>query len=248
MRRFLVLVVALVVGFTAMAYAEMQQDIDRAATIVTELKMMPEQSIPPEVLVNAKGLAILTMGKAGFILSARGGGGVIVARTPNGDWSAPSSIVVGGLGLGLQAGLQATDFVLVMNSQKAVDAFLKGGNATLGGDLSVSAGPIGRTGEADVGSTAIYAYSRSAGVFAGVSLEGTILEEGKKTNELFYGKPMPAGEILSGKIAHPASANALYESLKTSIPQALPATAPKAQPVAQPAAKPAATTAPKTKK
>lgn len=202
-------------------YADMQADINRAVTIVNEFKQMPEQSIPSDVLENAKGLIVITIGKAGFILSGRGGGGVIVVKTPTG-WSAPSSVVVGGAGFGLQIGAQITDFVLVLNSTDAVDAFLKGGNVTIGGNLSASAGPVGRTGEAGIGSTAIYTYSRSAGLFAGVSLEGTILGEGTKTNELFYGRPITAAEILGGKVPAPASANALYEALALYAPKAQP--------------------------
>lgn len=234
MRIFLVLVLAIALGLgTSIVYADMQGAIDRAATIINEFKEMPEQGIPPEILVNAKGLVIMTIGKGGFIVSGRGGDGVVLLRTANGNWSAPSYVGLGGLGLGFQIGAEVTDFVFVLNSQDAVDAFMKGGNVTIGGNLSATAGPIGRTAEASVGSTAIFAYSRTKGLFAGVSAEGTIIEEGKKTNEAFYGKPVTAGEILSGSTPHPASANALYQALAVSIPLA--------QPVA-PAAKPVTTT------
>lgn len=219
MRTFLALAVAILVGFTASsASADMQKDIDNAVSIINEFKA----DISPAILEKAQGLIVITIGKAGFILSGRGGGGIMVVKTPAG-WSAPSSVVVGGAGIGLQVGVQATDFVLVLNSQEAIDAFKKGGNVTLGGDVSVSAGPTGRTGEADVGTTAVSSYSKSKGVFAGISLEGTVLDEGKKTNELFYGRPVTPSEILSGTMPIPASANALY--------QALPALAPKAEPV-----------------
>jgi lipid-binding SYLF domain-containing protein len=197
----------------------MQQDIDRATTIIEEFKQMPEEGIPPSVLENAKGLAIISVGKAGFILSGRGGGGVIVVRTPTG-WSAPSSLVIGGAGLGFQIGANVTDFVFVLNSDMAVDAFLKGDNVTIGGNLNATAGPVGRAAEVDVGSSAMYAYSRSKGLFAGVSAEGTVLAEGKKTNELFYGRPIAANEILSGTVPQPASATALYQALGIYAPKA----------------------------
>jgi lipid-binding SYLF domain-containing protein len=220
MRTVFAFVVALAVCFTASAiFAEMQQDIDRATTIINEFKQMPEQSIPPKVIEDSKGIAIITVGKAGFILSGRGGGGVIVTKTANG-WSAPSSVVIGGAGLGFQIGADITDFVFVLNSPMAVEAFLKGDNVTIGGNLTATAGPVGRAAEVGVGSSAIYAYSRSKGLFAGVSAEGTVLAEGKKTNELFYGKPITAQEILSGTVPHPASASALYQALDSYTPKA----------------------------
>lgn len=195
------------------AYADLQSDIDKATTIVEEFKMIPEDTIPPSVLENCKGLAIISIGKVGFIISGRGGSGIIIAKTPTG-WSAPSSIGVGGGGFGFQIGAQITDFVLVLNTDAAVEAFSKGGNISLGGDLSVSAGPVGRTVEAGVTPVAaIYSYSRSEGLFAGVSLEGTVLIEGKETNKQFYGRDIPAQEILSGSVPPPASASALYHAL-----------------------------------
>jgi len=212
-----VVVLAIVCAFTAsMVYADMQGDIDRAATIINEFKQMPEQSIPPAVLEKAQGLAIITIGKGGFILSARGGGGVLLVKTATG-WSAPSSVVVGGAGLGFQIGADVTDFVFVLNSPMAVDAFRKGGNVTIGGNLNATAGPIGRAAEADIGTSAIFAYSRSKGLFAGVSAEGTVLAEGKKTNELFYGRPITAEEVLSGTVPPPASASALYSALSAYV-------------------------------
>lgn len=215
MRTFLfAVVIAIAVSLgSSLVYADMQAAIDRAATIIGEFREMPEQSIPPEVLISAKGLVVMTIGKAGFIISGRGGDGVVLLRTPDGNWSAPSYVGLGGAGLGFQIGAEITDFVFVLNSQQAADAFLKGGNVTIGGNLSATAGPIGRTGEAGIGSTAIFAYSRTKGLFAGVSAEGTIIEPGNKTNEVFYARPITTEEILTGKVPHPASANALYEAL-----------------------------------
>lgn len=206
------------------AYADMQNDIDRAAAIIEEFKDIPENSIPPYVLENCRGLAIISVGKAGFILSARGGGGIVVAKTATG-WSAPSYIGLGGGGFGFQIGAEITDFILVLNNDSALSAFSKGGNVTLGGNLSASAGPVGRTAEGAVTITAaIYSYSRSKGLFAGASLEGTVLVEGKETNKQFYGRDISAQEILSEEIPKPATANNLYEALSIYAPPALPVT------------------------
>jgi lipid-binding SYLF domain-containing protein len=157
----------------------------------------------------ARGLAILTVTKAGFIGSLRGGSGVVVARTENG-WSGPSAIGTGGLGVGFQAGAEISEFVIVLNTPAAVEAFAKQANVTLGGNLTVAAGPVGRAAEAAVGlQAAVYTYSRSQGLFAGVSIEGTVIGTRDEVNAGYYGQPVTAGEILSGKVRPPAGAQSL---------------------------------------
>src|SRR5690348_7067379 len=91
---------------------------------------MPERGVPRDVLRHARGIAIMSVVKAGFIFSAKGGQGVVVARTPRG-WSGPSFIATGGGGWGLQAGAQITDFVIVLNTDAAVQAFSRGENVTV---------------------------------------------------------------------------------------------------------------------
>ena len=110
---------------------------------------------------DAKGLAILTVTKAGFIVSGRGGVGVVVARTIRAG-SGPSAIGTGDVGVGFQAGVQVSEYVIILNTQEGVNAFAKGSNVTLGGNLSAAIGPIGRSAEAGVApQAAIYTYSRS---------------------------------------------------------------------------------------
>jgi SH3 domain-containing YSC84-like protein 1 len=191
----------------------MQADIDQAAAIIERFEAMPEKAIPPSVIKAARGLAILTVTRAGFIGSARGGTGVVVARTEKG-WSAPSAIGTGGVGVGFQAGVDVTEFVIVLNTPAAVEAFAKQGNATLGGNLSVAAGPLGRAAEAGVGlQAATYSYSRSQGLFAGVSLEGTGISTRDDANAAYYGKSVTAGEILSGRVPPPAGTRNLMAAL-----------------------------------
>ncbi len=105
----------------------MQDDIDQATSILNSFEKIPEQSIPYTVLNTAKGLAIITVTKAGFIISGRGGTGILVART-EGGWSSPSAIGTGGIGFGFQAGAQISEFIIVLNTPKAVQAFSKKGN------------------------------------------------------------------------------------------------------------------------
>jgi lipid-binding SYLF domain-containing protein len=191
----------------------MQADVEQAAAILERFEAIPESAIPPAVMRNATGLAILTVTKAGFIGSVRGGTGVVVARTQNG-WSGPSAIGTGGLGAGFQAGVELSEFVIVLNTPAAVDAFAKGGNVSLGGNMGVAVGPVGRSAEAGVTvGAAMYSYSRSQGLFAGVSLEGTVIGTRAGINSAYYGKPVAASEILDGSVQPPARAQRLLAVL-----------------------------------
>jgi lipid-binding SYLF domain-containing protein len=191
----------------------MQADVDQAAAILEHFEAIPERGIPPAVMRAAKGLAILTVTKAGFIGSGRGGSGVVVARIGNG-WSGPSAIGTGGLGFGFQAGVEISELVIVLNTPAAVDAFAKGGNVTLGGALGVAAGPVGRSAEGGVTlQAAMYSYSRTQGLFAGISLEGTVIGTRDQVNEAYYGMPVEARDILAGKVRPPASAQRLLAVL-----------------------------------
>ena len=192
----------------------MHSDVDQAAAIIERFEAIPERGIPPAVMRAAKGLAILTVTKAGFIGSARGGTGVVVARTGNG-WSGPSAIGTGGLGIGFQAGVEISELVIVLNTPAAVDAFAKGGNVTLGGALGVAAGPVGRSAEGGVAlQAAMYSYSRTQGLFAGISLEGTVIGTRDEVNADYYGTRVTATDILAGKVRPPASAQRLLAVLK----------------------------------
>ena len=187
----------------------MQADVEQAGAIIERFEAIPERGIPPAVMRAARGLAILTVTKAGFIGSARGGTGVVVARTQKG-WSGPSAIGTGGLGIGFQAGVEVSELVIVLNTPAAVDAFAKGGNVTLGGAAGVAAGPVGRTAEGSVTlQAAMYSYSRSQGLFAGISLEGTVIGTRDEVNAAYYGGPVAPRDILAGKVQPPARAQRL---------------------------------------
>ena len=114
------------------------------------------------------GLAIFQVVKAGFVFSGKAGSGLVIARLPDGSWSAPSCIATGGVGWGLQIGADITDFVIVLNSEDAVSAFSLGGNVTIGGNISATAGPIGTGGsvQASLAHPApMFSYSKSKGPF-----------------------------------------------------------------------------------
>ena len=194
--------------------AGLQDAVDQAVTILRRFQAIPEQSIPAEVTRDAQGLAVLHVIKAGFIFSGRGGQGVVIARTPQG-WSGPVGITTGGAGFGFQIGAQVSEFVIVLNTPSAVRAFSQGGNVALGGDLSVAAGPVGRSLGADVtAKAAVYTYSKSQGIFAGVSLEGTVLVSEPKRNAAYYGAKVAPSDVLSGKILPPAGARILLATLE----------------------------------
>jgi lipid-binding SYLF domain-containing protein len=208
---FFVLAISSMAG--VVADATEQDTVNRCAAIISQFQQMPEKAIPRDLLQQAKGLAIMSVVKAGFIFSAKGGQGVVVARTPR-DWSGPSFIATGGGGWGLQAGAQVTDFVIVLNSDAAVQAFSRGGNVTIGVDLSAAAGPVGRTAAGAVmPRAAVYTYSRSKGLFVGVSLEGAVIGTQRQSNFNYYEKLVRADSILSGITKPPPGAAALRRAL-----------------------------------
>ncbi|NWS91847.1 SH3Y1 protein, partial [Toxostoma redivivum] len=201
--------------------SNLKSEAKKAAKILREFTEItsrngPDKIIPPHVIAKAKGLAVLSVIKAGFLVTARGGSGIVLARLPNGAWSAPSAIGIAGLGGGFEIGIEVSDLVIILNHERAVEAFAKGGNLTLGGNLTVAIGPLGRNLEGDVAlrsSAAVYTYCKSRGLFAGVSLEGTCLIERKETNRKFYGQDIRASAILLGDVPFPAQADDLYEIL-----------------------------------
>lgn len=182
----------------------------------------PDKIIPPHILANAKGLAILTVLKAGFLGSGRYGNGIVVARLSDGSWSAPSAIGTGGAGFGGQIGFELTDFVFILNDAAAVRTFSQAGSLTLGGNVSIAAGPIGRNAEAagaasTGGVAGIFSYSKTKGLFAGVSLEGSAIIERRDANERLYGQRFTARQLLEGAVRPPPAAAPLMDVLNSRI-------------------------------
>jgi len=182
----------------------------------------PDKIIPPQILANAKGLAILTVFKAGFLGTARFGSGVVVARLADGSWSAPSAIGTLGGGFGGQIGFELTDFVFILNDANAVKTFAQAGSLTLGGNVSIAAGPVGRNAEAagvaSLRSVAgVFSYSKTKGLFAGVSLEGSGIIERRDANEKLYGRRWTARELLSGQVPIPPAAEPLMRVLNSRV-------------------------------
>uniref|UniRef100_A0A8D0GH30 SH3 domain-containing YSC84-like protein 1 n=1 Tax=Sphenodon punctatus TaxID=8508 RepID=A0A8D0GH30_SPHPU len=181
--------------------SNLKSEAKKAAKILREFTEItsrngPDKLIPAHVIAKAKGLAVLSVIKAGFLVTARGGSGIVLARLPNG-----SKLII---------------LCLFVCFTGSIEAFAKGGNLTLGGNVTVAIGPLGRNLEGDVAlrsSAAVYTYCKSRGLFAGVSLEGTCLIERKETNSKFYGQDIRASAILFGDLPQPSQAEDLYEVL-----------------------------------
>ena len=163
--------------------------VQSAIDVMNSIMSIPEQGIPPSLLGNAYGIAIIpSVIKAGFIVGGRYGKGVLCIRNEGGGWSNPLFISFMGGSVGYQIGAQSTDIILVFKSNRSVEA-ITGGKFTLGADASVAAGPVGRHAEASTDiqlKSEIYSYSRSRGLFAGVSLEGAALQVDYQSNSAFY--------------------------------------------------------------
>lgn len=191
--------------------------LSAAAEAFKEVMGTPDKSIPQELLARAQCIVIVPdLKKAAFIFGAKYGKGFVSCRKSGGvGWSAPGSIRVEGGSFGLQIGGTETDvFMLVMN-QKGMDRLLST-KFTLGGDATAAAGPVGRStqAETDAALTAeILTWSRSRGLFAGVSLSGATLREDEDWNYELYGKPMKNREIVTGNTAPPKAAEALMAEL-----------------------------------
>ena len=152
----------------------------------------------------------------------RGGSGVVVARLADGSWSAPSAIGSVGAGFGGQIGFELTDFVFILNDANAVKTFAQAGSLTFGGNVSIAAGPVGRNAEAAGAASlrsvaGIFSYSKTKGLFAGVSLEGGGMVERRDANEKLYGRRWTAREILSGQVAPPPAAEPLTRVLNSRV-------------------------------
>ena len=190
----------------------------------------PDKIIPPEILANAKGLAILTVIKAGFLGSARFGSGLVVARLADGTWSAPSALATGGGGFGGQIGFELTDFVFILNDAAAVRTFSQQGSLTLGGNVSIAAGPVGRNAEAAgaaslKGVAGVFSYSKTKGLFAGVSIEGSVLVERRDANEKLYNSRITARQLLEGGVRPPPEAEPLMRVLNSRVFAGIPSSA-----------------------
>jgi len=179
----------LMLAMPAAAASREEKRVADAADVLEKFLRIPEKSIPPSLLSRAYAVAVIPgVVKAGFVLGARHGKGILVIRQDDDSWSNPVFITLAGGSVGWQAGVESTDVILVFKTRKGV-ADISNGKLTLGADASLAAGPVGRHAEiaTDLAFEAeVVSYSRSRGLFAGVALEGSGIMMDRKANTAFY--------------------------------------------------------------
>src|ERR1700690_2335548 len=212
-------------GTYAWAGSAGQDSVDRLEKSVAVLHAVmstPDKGIPEEVLSGAKCILVVPdLIKGGFIIGGKHGRGVASCRTSAG-WSAPAFVSVGGGSWGLQIGVEGVDLVmLVMNDQGF--QHLLSSKFELTGEGSVAAGPVGRHASAGTDwkmNTEMLTYSRSKGIFAGLTLEGAVIEQDNDSTRAIYGKDMAFRNILSGNAPAPRSADAFLKAVSEAGQQA----------------------------
>lgn len=197
--------------------------LKNAAEVLDEVMGTPEQGIPKDLLDKAVCVGVIpSFKKAALGIGGSAGKGAIVCRRGgNGAWGGPSLFTTGGPSIGFQIGGQATDFIFLVMNPKGAEKLARS-SAKLGADASVAAGPKGREAEAATDITMrseVLSYSRSRGLFAGVSLEGAVLKQDHKGNQRIYGRKIEPKEILLGGVGAPAAAQPLVATLNKYSPR-----------------------------
>ncbi len=213
------LVSALALSAANLSAASGRQDsIERlhmASDTLTAMINTPDKSIPEEVISNAKCIVIVPhLVKGGFVIGAEHGRGVATCRTSEG-WSAPAFVSIGGGSWGLQIGVEGVDLVMLVMNDNGLQHMLSS-KFKVGADASASAGPIGRHASAGTDwkmNSEILTYSRSKGVFAGISLDGAVVEQDKDSTRAIYGRETSFRAILAGQVHAPQSTHAFIRAI-----------------------------------
>ncbi len=193
---------------TSMAWsADNQSDIakrlEASANVLDEVMSTPDKAIPDKVMSDAKCIAVIpSMVKIAIGFGGSHGKGVATCRTENGHWSAPAPITISGGSWGLQLGGQAVDLVMVVTNDDGMQHLLSS-KFKLGADASAAAGPVGRNAGADTDwkmKAEVLTYSRARGLFAGIDLSGSVIEQDKDETRILYGRFVPFSDILNGKV------------------------------------------------
>jgi SH3 domain-containing YSC84-like protein 1 len=213
------------VGTYAWAGSAREDAVDRmqkSVDVLQSIMSTPDKGIPEEVLSNAKCIVVVPdLIKGGFIFGGKHGRGVASCRTAEG-WSAPAFVSVGGGSWGLQIGVEGVDLVMLVMNDRGLQHLLSS-KFELSGEGSVAAGPVGRHASAGTDwkmNTEMLTYSRSKGAFAGLTLEGAVVEQDNDSTRAIYGKHMMFREILSGNASTPRSADAFVRAVSQAGHQA----------------------------
>jgi lipid-binding SYLF domain-containing protein len=204
---------------------EMPGLIDQALFTLQEFlspHLVVEEQIPIKILSGAKAVVFLTVVKGGVGISGAVGTGMVIARNEKGKWSGPCAILLAGVDIGLNIGIEKSDHIIILRDEKAIRAFESVGQLKLGLDASIAAGPKGRDASigvhvGDKGYAATVSYSMAKGVYLGLSLEGQIITIRNDCNEQYYGKQVEPGKILDGTVKAPKNKNLeqIYKILDT---------------------------------
>jgi SH3 domain-containing YSC84-like protein 1 len=220
MRRYamLYLMMTLAFTFTAQARSDRSDDIHRieeSAQIFQEIMQTPDKAIPQYLLDSAQCIAIIPSEmRLAFFLGANYGKGLVTCRGPK-SWSAPVFVSISGGSLGFQFGGSSTDLILVFRGRRGLEKLLQD-KFRIGGDVSAAAGPVGRSAQAGTDimlHAEILTYSRSRGLFAGVSLTGAVVKPDNTGNEAFYGSGIAREDVLDGKVGIPSEAMVLVQAV-----------------------------------
>jgi SH3 domain-containing YSC84-like protein 1 len=227
MRKTLLAVLAITVSVSTAAFAadrEIKVDdrLDASAETLTDMMRAADKGIPQDLLDKAHCVVVVPgMKKAGFIFGAKYGRGFAACRRSGGSgWSAPAAMRVEGGSVGFQIGASETDVVLLVTNDGGMKRLLSD-KFTIGGDATAAAGPIGRDASAQTDAmmkAEMLSYSRSRGLFAGISLEGATLRPDEETNRELYGRDATNREILTGDFKTPAGAEKFKHALSRESP------------------------------
>jgi lipid-binding SYLF domain-containing protein len=218
LKRILAVTILIATASLTAVASDRDDDVNRtqkAAQVFKEIMNTPDQGIPTNLLESAKCIAIVPGDKKfAFVFGGSYGRGLATCRTEHG-WSAPMFVAINSGSVGYQIGGSSTDIVMLFMNDHALQSLMSD-KFKVGADASVAAGPVGRnaTAATDLKLNAeILSYSRSKGIFAGVSLDGAVMQADKSGDKAMYGDDVNRHEILDGKVAVPASARALVEEL-----------------------------------
>ena len=200
----------------AKSQSKEQDKIDASAKVLKDFSQMRE-SIPQDLLKVTQGIIVVPrLINAGFVVGGKRGKGIAMVKLEDGTWSNPVFVTITGGSVGFQAGIQSVDLVLIFKNRETLQNIGKG-SFTLGGDISVAAGPVGRSSTASTDyklEAEVYSYSRSKGLFAGISLGGSAISVDKKANEDFYGNDEDSKILFSNTESSSASVQQLKDVLK----------------------------------
>jgi SH3 domain-containing YSC84-like protein 1 len=201
---------------------DVSERLEKATDVLNQMTSAPDKGIPEEVLTSAKCIAVVpNLVKGGFILGGKHGRGVVACRTADG-WSAPAFISIGGGSAGLQIGVEGVDLIMVIMNNRGMEQLLSS-KFQLSGEGSAAAGPVGRHASAGTDwkmDAEVLTYSHAKGVFAGLTLEGAVIEQDSDSTRSVYGRDVSFQSVLQGNVSTPDVARDFMKAIRETIHKA----------------------------